>query len=145
MVAIKKISAFDHHIVSRRKLRELKLLRILKHENVVKIRTIILPKSRADFQDIYIVFELMDTDLGSFLRTDEQLTDTHHKFFLYQILLGLKCIHSANAVHRNLQPRKLLINENCDLKICELGEARLIFEKEWMLDHLYTTKWYKAP
>ena len=118
MVTIKKITnAFDHHIVSRKILRELKLLRILKHENVVKIRTIILPKSRADFQDIYIVFELMDTDLASFFRTDGQLIDSHHKFFLHQILLGLKCIHSANVVHRNLQPHNLLIYRNCDLKI----------------------------
>ena len=118
MVAIKKITnAFNHHLVSRRILRELKLLRILKHENVVEIRTIILPRSRTDFQDIYIVFELMDTDLTSLLRTDEQLTDSHHKFFLYQILVGLKYIHSADVVHRNLRPRSLFINGNCDLKI----------------------------
>ena len=78
MVAIKKITnAFNHHLVSRKILRELKLLRILKHENVVEIRTIILPRSRTDFQDIYIVFELMDTDGSGGISLDELETFIH--------------------------------------------------------------------
>lgn len=140
-------NAFEHKIFARRILRELKLLRFLKHENIVEIKTIILPKSRVDFQDIYAVFELMDTDLTSLLRGDEELTESHYKFFLYQILKGLKYIHSANIVHRDLKPRNLLIDANCDLKICDFGLARPIIEKakETGMTDYVATRWYRAP
>ena len=52
----------------------------------------------------------MDTDLASIIRSDQPLTEEHIKFFLYQLLKGLKYIHSANIVHRNLKPRNLLVN-----------------------------------
>ena len=69
MVAIKKMTnAFEHKIFARRILRELKVLRLLKHPNIIEIKTIILPKSRTEFSDIYAVFELMDSDVTSLLR-----------------------------------------------------------------------------
>jgi len=64
-VAIKKIEkAFDQRIYTKRTLRELKLLRLLNHENVIGLETILLPKSREEFEDIYCVSELMETDLA---------------------------------------------------------------------------------
>lgn len=72
MVAIKKMTnAFEHKIFARRILRELKVLRLLKHPNIVEIKTLILPKSRQNFSDIYAVFELMDSDVTSLLRGKE--------------------------------------------------------------------------
>jgi serine/threonine protein kinase len=65
LVAIKKIEkAFEHKIFTKRTLRELRLLRLLKHENIIGINTILLPKSREEFDDIYVVSELMETDLA---------------------------------------------------------------------------------
>jgi serine/threonine protein kinase len=49
----------------------------------------------------------------------------HVCYFLYQILRGLKYIHSANVLHRDLKPSNLLLNTNCDLKICDFGLARI--------------------
>ena len=67
----------------------------------------------------------METDLSSIIKSPQPLSDAHVQFFLYQILRGLKYIHSSNVIHRDLKPRNLLVNSNCDLKICDFGLARV--------------------
>lgn len=70
LIAIKKIEkAFEHKIFTKRTLRELKILRLLKHENIIGIDTILLPKSREMFDDLYVVNELMETDLASIIKS----------------------------------------------------------------------------
>lgn len=150
LVAIKKIEkAFEHKIFTKRTLRELKILRLLKHENVIGITTLLLPKSREDFEDIYVVSELMETDLASIIKSPQPLTDDHCQFFLYQILRGLKYIHSAKILHRDLKPRNLLVNSNCDLKICDFGLARAVVPdmkaKTGVMTDYVATRWYRAP
>lgn len=66
------------------------------------------------------------------------------QYFLYQILRGLKYIHSANVIHRDLKPSNLLLNANCDLKICDFGLARPTAENEYMTEYV-VTRWYRAP
>ncbi|GJX80009.1 mitogen activate protein kinase [Tanacetum coccineum] len=65
-------------------------------------------------------------------------------YFLYQILCGLKYIHSANVLHRDLKPSNLLLNANCDLKICDFGLARVTSETAFMTEYV-VTRWYRAP
>jgi serine/threonine protein kinase len=96
----------------------------LEHENVLGIKRILKPKDRASFDEIYVVSELMETDLAQIIKSNQPLTDDHIQFFLYQILRGLKYVHSAGLYHRDLKPRNLLVNSNCDLKICDFGLAR---------------------
>ena len=74
----------------------------------------------------YVVSDLMQTDLSSIIKSPQPLSDDHIQFFIYQILRGLKYIHSTGIVHRDLKPRNLLVNSNCDLKICDFGLARSI-------------------
>ena len=69
----------------------------------------------------YIVQDLMETDLYKLLKT-QHLSNDHICYFLYQILRGLKYIHSANVLHRDLKPSNLLLNTTCDLKVVSLRE-----------------------
>jgi mitogen-activated protein kinase 1/3 len=95
-VAIKKIhNIFDHVSDAARILREIKLLRLLRHPDVVEIKHIMLPPSRKDFKDIYVVFELMESDLHQVIKANDDLTKEHYQFFLYQLLRALKYIHTG--------------------------------------------------
>jgi len=148
--AIKKIeNAFEHITFTKRTLRELRILRHLQHENLIDVRSIFLPGLKDEFEDIYVVSELMETDLASILKSSQPLTDDHCQFFLYQILRGLKYVHSAQVIHRDLKPRNLLVNSNCDLKICDFGLARVNFsDKEFRtcpMTEYVCTRWYRAP
>lgn len=64
-VAIKKIEkTFEHRLYAKRTLRELKILRLIKHENVVELKQVLLPTSREQFEDVYIVTDLLEADLS---------------------------------------------------------------------------------
>ncbi len=124
-VAIKKISnVFAHVLNAKRTLREAQLLRIMKHENIISILDILPPVNMSVFEDVYVVSELMDTDLHQIIQTGQHLSQDHVQYFMYQILCGIKYIHGCNVVHRDLKPSNLLLNQNCDLKICDFGLAR---------------------
>ncbi|KAG8465269.1 hypothetical protein KFE25_002576 [Diacronema lutheri] len=148
-VAIKKITkAFDHLTDTKRTLREIKILRHFSHENVIQIKDILRPQSLDQFEDVYIVSELMDTDLHQIIASPQPLSDDHCQYFLYQLLRGLKYIHSAHVLHRDLKPSNLLLNGNCDLKVCDFGLARVAHPEEnhmgFMTEYV-ATRWYRAP
>ncbi|XP_076901155.1 mitogen-activated protein kinase 15-like [Bidens hawaiensis] len=148
-VAIKKINdIFEHVSDATRILREIKLLRLLRHPDIVEIKHILLPPSRREFKDIYVVFELMESDLHQVIKANDDLTPEHYQFFLYQLLRGLKYIHSANVYHRDLKPKNILANADCKLKICDFGLARVAFNDTptaiFWTDYV-ATRWYRAP
>ena len=85
-VAIKKITdVFEHVSDATRILREVKLLRVLKHPDIVEVKHIVLPPNPRDFKDIFVIFELMETDLHQVIKANDDLTPEHHQFFLYQV------------------------------------------------------------
>ncbi|XWS22429.1 hypothetical protein CRYUN_Cryun29cG0033300 [Craigia yunnanensis] len=148
-VAIKKINdIFEHVSDATRILREIKLLRLLCHLDIVEIKHILLPPSRREFKDIYVVFELMESDLHQVIKANDDLTPEHYQFFLYQLLRGLKYIHTANVFHRDLKPKNILANADCKLKICDFGLARVAFNDTptaiFWTDYV-ATRWYRAP
>jgi mitogen-activated protein kinase 1/3 len=88
----------------------------------------------------------METDLHRIIYSRQPLTLDHVQYFVYQILRGLKYIHSANVIHRDLKPSNLLVNANCDLKICDFGLARgLESDQPGGLTEYVVTRWYRAP
>ncbi|KAL5101385.1 hypothetical protein RYX36_005712 [Vicia faba] len=148
-VAIKKVHGiFEHISDAARILREIKLLRLLRHPDIVEIKHIMLPPSSRDFKDIYVVFELLESDLHQVIRANADLTKEHYQFFLYQLLRALKYIHTANVYHRDLKPKNILANANCKLKICDFGLARVAFSDTpttvFWTDYV-ATRWYRAP
>lgn len=78
----------------------------------------------------------------------QSIGNDHICYFLYQILRGLKYIHSANVLHRDLKPSNLLLNTTCDLKICDFGLARVAdpeHDHAGFLTEYVATRWYRAP
>lgn len=137
-VAIKKImKPFSTAVLAKRTYRELKLLKHLRHENLICLQDIFL----SPLEDIYFVTELQGTDLHRLLQT-RPLEKQFVQYFLYQILRGLKYVHSAGVIHRDLKPSNILINENCDLKICDFGLARI---QDPQMTGYVSTRYYRAP
>lgn len=146
-VAIKKVQkVFEKSILAKRALREIKLLRHFNgHENI----TAILDMEITDpnhYNEIYLVQELMEADLHQIIRSEQPLTDAHFQYFVYQVCRGLKYIHSANVLHRDLKPGNLLVNADCELKICDFGLARGLSDSTagFMTEYV-ATRWYRAP
>lgn len=83
-VAIKRITPFDHSMFCLRTLREIKLLRHFHHENIISILDILRPPDLESFKEVYLVQELMETDLHRVIRTQE-LSDDHCQYFIYQV------------------------------------------------------------
>ncbi|KAJ7882255.1 kinase-like domain-containing protein [Mycena olivaceomarginata] len=145
-VAIKKIIPFHHRIFCLRTLCELKLLRFFSdagvNENIISIIDIIKPPTLDSFTEIYL------TDLHRLICTQEDLTDDHVQYFVYQALRALRFIHSADIIHRDLKPANLLVNASCDLKVCDFGLARGITTSSTGGDPMseyVATRWYRAP
>lgn len=154
-VAIKMVpKCFSDEVDAKRILREIKLLKHFHHDNIVHIMDMMPPnvKCLEDFTDVYIVADLMETDLHRIIYSKQKLSMDHVQYFLYQVMRGLKYIHSCKVLHRDLKPSNLLVNANCDLKICDFGLARGVRDKDeeggggtMLLTEYVVTRWYRAP
>ncbi|KAL1266058.1 hypothetical protein QQF64_004085, partial [Cirrhinus molitorella] len=142
-IAVKKLSRpFQSIIHAKRTYRELRLLKHMKHENVIGLLDVFTPATcLAGFNDVYLVTHLMGADLNNIVKC-QKLTDDHVQFLIYQILRGLKYIHSAEIIHRDLKPSNLAVNEDCELKILDFGLARLTDDE---MTGYVATRWYRAP
>jgi len=152
-------SAFDHHLkrqvaikklarpfhspeYAKRTYRELKIIHHMDHENIVCLIDAFTPQTtRESFQDVYLITPLMGADLNAIIRTQELLNE-HVQFLVYQILRGLKYMHSSEIIHRDLKPSNIAVNEDCELKILDFGLARQTDEE---MTGYVATRWYRAP
>ncbi|ETW10302.1 CMGC/MAPK protein kinase [Aphanomyces invadans] len=128
IVAIKKIqNVFTDPIDAKRILRELCILRQLNHRNIVQIREIVCPQDILRFQNIFVVFEYLPSDLEKLLHSPQFLTAEHIRWLLLDLLKALKYMHSAAIVHRDLKPANVLLNLSpVAIKICDYGLARTL-------------------
>ncbi|KAG5469762.1 hypothetical protein CUR178_01901 [Leishmania enriettii] len=147
LVAMKRVNKeiFDEVILAKRILREIKLLAHFNDDNIIGLRNILTPEDPENFEHFYIVMDIMETDLKQVLRSGQELTEAHIQFFIYQALRALHIIHSAGVIHRDITPANILVNTNCDLKICDFGLAKEENDQgEYMTDYV-TMRWYRAP
>ncbi|KAJ7397850.1 Mitogen-activated protein kinase 11 [Pitangus sulphuratus] len=142
-VAVKKLSRpFQSLIHARRTYRELRLLKHMKHENVIGLLDVFTPATSIEnFNEVYLVTNLMGADLNNIVKC-QKLTDDHIQFLIYQLLRGLKYIHSAGIIHRDLKPSNLAVNEDCELRILDFGLARQTDDE---MTGYVATRWYRAP
>ena len=129
-VAIKQMkNVFEDAVDCKRLLREISILRYLRHQNVVRLREIIKPVDLEHFDEVYIVMEHAQSDLKKLVKSPVFLDSDHIQLIAYNILCGMKYIHSANILHRDLKPANILLNEDCEVKICDFGLARSLPEE----------------
>ncbi|XP_035015981.2 STKc_p38 domain-containing protein isoform X1 [Hippoglossus stenolepis] len=142
-VAIKKLHRpFQSLIHAKRAYRELRLLRHIQHENVICLLDVFTPDSTLEkFTTFYLVMPLVAQDLSHIMKR-RRLTIRIITYLFYQLLRGLKYIHSAGIIHRDLKPGNLAVNENCELKILDFGLAR---QTESEMTGYVVTRWYRAP
>lgn len=131
---------------ARRVLRELLLLLWFEHEDIVALLDIIPIRSEdvETFEEIYMVLELMETDLSSILRM-QSLTDAHRQIIVYQILRAFKYMHSAGVVHRDVKPQNILLSAfRTRTVVTDFGCSKSL-ESPADLTEYVCTRWYRAP
>eukprot|EP00298_Acanthocystis_sp_HF-20_P010487 c18882_g1_i1.p1 GENE.c18882_g1_i1~~c18882_g1_i1.p1 ORF type:complete len:372 (+),score=118.14 c18882_g1_i1:132-1247(+) len=152
IVALKKIfDAFCNVTDAQRTFREIMFLLAIGenggHENIVKLLNV--HKAEND-QDIYLVFEFMETDLHAVIKSNI-LEEVHKQYVIYQLLKALKYLHSAGILHRDMKPSNLLLNSECLMKVADFGLARSISSLHQdniaspVLTDYVATRWYRAP
>ncbi|KLJ05464.1 negative regulator-the PHO system protein [Blastomyces silverae] len=141
MVALKEIHLDSEEGTPSTAIREISLMKELKHENILSLYDIIHTENK-----LMLVFEFMDKDLKKYMEVrNNQLDYTTIKDFMHQLLRGVAFCHHNRVLHRDLKPQNLLINANGQLKLADFGLARAFGIPVNTFSHEVVTLWYRAP
>jgi len=143
-VAIKKLSRpFQNVTHAKRAYRELRLMSLVNHKNIIKLINVFSPqKCLDDFQDVYMVMELMEANLCQVVNLE--LDHERLSYLLYQLLCGVRHLHAAGIIHRDLKPSNIAVKSDCSLKILDFGLARTATQSFSMTPYV-VTRYYRAP
>lgn len=141
----KTVTIMSDSFLGKRVLREVKLLSHFQHNNILGLRDIMVNMEPKGKEKLYLVTDLMRTDLAQVI-ADPKITITpeHIRFFMYHILLGLHALHEAGVVHRDLHPGNVLVADSNEIKICDFNLAREDTPGDDKT-HYVTHRWYRAP
>ncbi|KAG2208917.1 serine/threonine-protein kinase pef1 [Mucor mucedo] len=145
IVALKEIHLDPEEGAPSTAIREISLMKELKHPNIVRLQDIIHTENK-----LSLVFEFMDQDLKKYM--DSTARATHGaldpniiKSFMYQLLRGIAYCHENRVLHRDLKPQNLLINKHNQLKLGDFGLARAFGIPVNTFSNEVVTLWYRAP
>ncbi|XP_013362374.1 PREDICTED: cyclin-dependent kinase 16 isoform X5 [Chinchilla lanigera] len=141
LVALKEIRLEHEEGAPCTAIREVSLLKDLKHANIVTLHDIIHTE-----KSLTLVFEYLDKDLKQYLDDCGNVINMHNvKLFLFQLLRGLAYCHRQKVLHRDLKPQNLLINERGELKLADFGLARAKSIPTKTYSNEVVTLWYRPP
>ncbi|KAL9033403.1 MAG: hypothetical protein Q9214_007532 [Letrouitia sp. 1 TL-2023] len=143
LVALKEIHLDSEEGTPSTAIREISLMKELKHENIVSLHDVIHTENK-----LMLVFEYMDKDLKKYMDSrgqGGQLDFITIKSFMYQLLQGISFCHENRVLHRDLKPQNLLINSKGQLKLADFGLARAFGIPVNTFSNEVVTLWYRAP
>ncbi|NWV97852.1 CDKL2 protein, partial [Machaerirhynchus nigripectus] len=142
IVAVKKfLESDDDAAVRKIALREVKLLKQLRHENLVNLLDVCKKKKRW-----YLVFEFVDhTVLDDLEASPNGLDYDRVRKYLFQIMRGIAFCHSHNIIHRDIKPENILVSQSGVVKLCDFGFARPLAASGEVYTDYVATRWYRAP
>lgn len=133
-------------------IRELKMLRSLRHENIVNLKEIVTGKNQnrhtthRNKHEIYMVFEYVDHDLNGLMDTPSiRFTEAQVKTYAKQLLSGLWYCHEREVLHRDIKGSNLLVDNKGNLKIADFGLARTFNDNMRRYTNRVITLWYRSP
>ena len=145
-VAVKKFKETQDKLVQKTMKRELAMLQMLRHENVVEFQESFVSKG-----NFFLVFEYVEKNLLEVLEESPHgLSPKLIRSLVYQMCKAVAYLHKNNMIHRDVKPENLLIDENLNLKLCDFGFARKVkLNKnnnniDTMTDYV-ATRWYRSP
>lgn len=142
-LTVVRVSA-DDDIVRKTTLREVKILRLLRHPNIVSLREAFRRKGK-----LYLVFEYVEKNLLEVLESHQGgLPQEMVRRVVFQLCRAIEWCHRNNVIHRDIKPENLLINADQSLKLCDFGFARLMPNtaagEPYVLTDYVATRWYRA-
>ncbi|XP_056424118.1 cyclin-dependent kinase-like 2 [Hyla sarda] len=142
IVAIKKfLESEDDKMVKKIAMREIKLLKQLRHENLVNLLEVCKKKKR-----LYLVFEFVDrTVLDDLEQFPNGLDFNRVRKYLFQIIRGIGFCHNHNILHRDIKPENILVSHTGVVKLCDFGFARTLAAPGEVYTDYVATRWYRAP
>lgn len=143
-VAIKKLSRpFQNVTHAKRAYRELRLMSLVNHKNIIRLMNVFTSqKTLEDFQDVYMVMELMEANLSQVVNLE--LDHERLSYLLYQLLCGVRHLHAAGIIHRDLKPSNIAVKSDCSLKILDFGLARTA-NQGFLMTPYVVTRYYRSP
>ncbi|CAD8081646.1 unnamed protein product [Paramecium primaurelia] len=139
-VAIKKFKETeDDETVKKSIQREVKMLRMIKHPNIIQLKEAFKKKGK-----IFLVFQFVDRNLLELLEERKQLDQESIKRVIFQLVLAIHACHQVGIVHRDIKPENLLVDNELNIKLCDFGFARTIQCQEQLTDYV-ATRWYRSP